>query len=83
MGEATVSVDEKGRIIIPKKIRKTIELKKGTQLNIKAKGKTIILEPLEPVADKYFGAFKITSWPDNIDEFAVEVIKKWWTAQPT
>jgi hypothetical protein len=41
------------------------------------------MEPLEPVADKYYGAFKITKWPENMDEFIVEVIKKWWTTQAT
>lgn len=83
MSGTTVKVDEKGRIIIPKGIRETANLKEGSYVTIKAKGKTIIMEPLEPVADKYFGAFKVTTWPENLDEFIVEVIKKWWTTQPT
>jgi AbrB family looped-hinge helix DNA binding protein len=83
MSCTTVKVDEKGRIIIPKDIRKTANLKEGSYVTIRAKGKTIIMEPLEPVADKYFGAFKVTTWPENLDEFIVEVIKKWWTTQPT
>lgn len=83
MGSTTVKVDEKGRIIIPKKIREAAELKEGSYVTIKSKGKIIIMEPLEPVADKYYGAFKVTKWPENMDEFIVEVIKKWWTAQVT
>ena len=83
MSEATAKVDEKGRIIIPKEIRETAKLKEGSYVTIKTKGKTIIMEPLEPVADKYYGAFKIAKWPENIDEFTVEVIKKWWTTQST
>ena len=83
MSGTTVKVDEKGRIIIPKDIRKTANLKEGSYVTIRAKGKTVIMEPLEPVADKYFGAFKVATWPENLDEFAVEVIKKWWTTQPT
>jgi AbrB family looped-hinge helix DNA binding protein len=83
MSNTTVKVDEKGRIIIPKEIRETAKLKGGSYVTIKAKGRTIIMEPLEPVADKYYGAFKIAKWPENIDEFTVEVIKKWWTTQPT
>jgi AbrB family looped-hinge helix DNA binding protein len=83
MSNTTAKVDEKGRIIIPKNIRETAKLKEGSYVTIKAKGKTIIMEPLEPVADKYYGAFKITKWPENMDEFIVEVIKKWWTTQPT
>ena len=83
MSSTTVKVDEKGRVIIPKNVRETANLKEGSYLTIKTKGKTIIMEPLEPVADKYFGAFKVTKWPENLDEFVVEVIKKWWTPQPT
>lgn len=83
MGNTTVKVDEKGRIIIPKNIREAAELKEGSYVTIKSKGKIIIMERLEPVADKYYGAFKVTKWPENMDEFIVEVIKEWWTAQVT
>jgi AbrB family looped-hinge helix DNA binding protein len=72
MSGTTVKVDEKGRIIIPKGIRKIPNLKEGTCLSIKAEGKKIVIEPIEPVADKYFGAFKIAKWPEDIDEFTVE-----------
>jgi AbrB family looped-hinge helix DNA binding protein len=83
MSGTTVKVDEKGRIMIPKKIRETAELKKCSYVTIKAKGKTIIIEPMEPVADKYYGAFKIEQWPEDLDEFATEATKKWWKTQPT
>jgi len=78
-----VRVDEKGRVVIPKNIREKAKMKKGGYVKIIAKEKSIIIEPLEPFADKYFGAFKIDKWPENLDEFAVEVIKKWWTSQVT
>jgi AbrB family looped-hinge helix DNA binding protein len=83
MSSTTIKVDEKGRIIIPKEIRETAKLKRGSYVTIKAKGRIIIMEPLEPVADKYYGAFQITKWPENMDEFLVEVIKKWWPTQAT
>lgn len=80
---AVVKVDEKGRVVIPKNIREKIKMKEGGYVKIIAKEKSIIIEPLEPFADKYFGAFKIDKWPEDLDEFAVEVIKKWWTSQAT
>lgn len=83
MTETTVKLDEKGRIMIPKNIRKTAKLKEGSYINIKAKGKTIILEAAEPVADKYYGTFKITKWPKDMDEFVEEVMQKWWTNRAT
>ncbi|MEM2153236.1 MAG: AbrB/MazE/SpoVT family DNA-binding domain-containing protein [Candidatus Bathyarchaeia archaeon] len=79
----TVKVDEKGRIIIPKSIREKAGLKEGSHVKIKVDEKVIVIEPLEPIADKYFGAFKITKWPKNLDEFVIEVMRKWWIQKAT
>jgi len=78
-----VRVDEKGRVVIPKNIREKAKMKEGGYVKIMAEEKGIIIEPLEPFADKYFGSFKIDKWPEDLDEFAVEVIKKWWASQAT
>lgn len=72
-------MDEKGRIIIPKNIREKAGVKEGSFVKIKVDEKGIMVEPLEPIADKYFGAFKITKWPEDLDEFVTEVMRKWWT----
>jgi AbrB family looped-hinge helix DNA binding protein len=78
MGETTtVKMDDKGRIIIPRHIRKAAQLKEGSYINIRSRGKIVIIEPVEPVADKYFGAFKVTNWPEDLDEYVVEVKRKW------
>ncbi len=74
---ATVKIDEKGRIVIPKGIRKAAKLQAGSSIKIRSKGKTVILEQIEPVADKYFGSFKVSEWPSNLDDYAIEVKKKW------
>ena len=78
-----VKVDEKGRVVIPKRIREKVKLKEGNDVNVKAEGKTIVMEPLESIADKYFGAFKVSRWPEDLDEFIVEVTNRWWTGQAT
>jgi AbrB family looped-hinge helix DNA binding protein len=83
MSETTAKLDEKGRVRIPKHIRETAKLKEGSYVNIKTKGKTIIMEAAEPVADKYYGAFKITKWPEDLDEFITEAIQKQWTKRAT
>ncbi|MEM3833379.1 MAG: AbrB/MazE/SpoVT family DNA-binding domain-containing protein [Thermoprotei archaeon] len=64
----TVKVDEKGRIIIPKSMREKAGVKEGSYVKIRADEKGIVIEPLEPIAEKYFGAFKITKWPEDLDE---------------
>lgn len=83
MVETTVKLDEKGRVRIPRKLREAAELKEGSCVNIKAKGKTIIIEPIEPVADKYYGAFKVEKWPEDIGDYAKEVIQKQWKQRAT
>lgn len=79
MSETTAKIDSEGRVRIPKRIREAAKLKEGSCVNIKARGKTIIIEPAEPVADKYYGAFKVEKWPEDMDEFIGEVMQKWWS----
>jgi AbrB family looped-hinge helix DNA binding protein len=78
-----VKVDEKGRVVIPKSLREIAELEEGRYVKVTSKEKGIIIEPLEPAADKYLGAFKIARWPKDLDEFVVEAMKKWWISQGT
>ena len=80
MSEATAKIDAKGRVMIPKNVRKAAKIKAGTYVNIKATDATIILEPVESIAEKYSGLFQITKWPEDLDEFMVEATRKWWTS---
>lgn len=83
MNEAVIKVDEKGRIVIPKNIRETAKLKEGCYVTIKAKDKAIMIEPAESITEKYCGIFKVSKWPEDLDEFVVEATKKWWTSRTT
>ena len=78
-----IKVDEKGRVMIPKALREKTKVKKGGYVRIATDGKRIIIEPVEPIADKYFGAFKIAKWPKDLDEFIVEATKRWWLRKAT
>jgi len=78
LSETTIKMDKKGRIIIPRRIRKAAQLKEGSYIKVRSKGKIVIIEAVEPVADKYFGAFKVAKSTEDLDEFAVEVKKDWW-----
>jgi AbrB family looped-hinge helix DNA binding protein len=83
VSEATVKIDEKGRVMIPKNIRKAAKIKAGTYINIKISNTTIILEPAKSIAEKYSGIFPIDKWPENLDEFVVEATRKWWKNHTT
>jgi AbrB family looped-hinge helix DNA binding protein len=83
MSETTVKIDAKGRVMIPKNIRKAAKVKAGTYVNIKTKDATIIIEPIGSIAEKYSGTFQITNWPEDLDEFVVEATRKWWTNHTT
>jgi AbrB family looped-hinge helix DNA binding protein len=78
-----VKIDKKGRLLIPKKIREATGVEEGKFVKIEVREKSIIIEPLESVADKYFGAFRIEKWPKDLDEFMFEVMKEWWRQKAT
>ncbi len=79
----TVKVDKKGRILIPKNIRERTGVKEGSYVKITAEERGILIEPLEAIADKYFGVFEITKWPEDLDEFVVEVVREWGIRKAT
>lgn len=43
----------------------------------------MVIEPLEPIADRYFGAFKVDEWPEDLDGFFAEVLKERWGPKRT
>ncbi len=46
-------MSSKGQIVIPKEIRDRLGIKPGTVLNIRVRGKRIILEPAPPMPDVF------------------------------
>ncbi len=72
-----VRVDSRGRIAIPKHIRRALGIEEGSLLKLEVVNGKIVLEPLESVADKYYGVFRIEKWPRDIDEFLNEVLARW------
>jgi len=79
--EETAKIDEKGRIIIPKGIRKKAKLKPEMYVNVKMQDRLIIIEPSESIPEKYVGIFQVSKWPEDLDEFVVEAPRKWWSRQ--
>lgn len=49
-------VSERGQVVIPKKIRDTVHIEKGDELEIETVGETIILKPVR--------RFKAKKWQD-------------------
>jgi len=47
-------------------------------VEIRAEGDKIVLKPIKSVADKYFGAFKVENWPEDLDEFLMKEVAKRW-----
>lgn len=83
MVETTAKFDEKGRLRIPRKIREAAQLAEGSCVNIKAEGKAIIIEASEPIADKYYGAFPVEKWPEDLHEYAHTEMQKRWKQRNT
>lgn len=78
-----VKVDSKGRLLIPKNMRRKAKIREGSYVRVEVKEKSIVIEPIEPVADKYFEVFKVEKWPEDLDEFLIEVMKNRWNQKVT
>jgi hypothetical protein len=37
----------------------------GGYVRVRGVGRAIVIEPVESVADKYYGAFKVEKWPED------------------
>ncbi len=81
--KAVVKVDSKGRVAIPKKIREEASIKPRDLVLVFLEGEKITIKPLESIADKYYGAFRVERWPEDLDEFLVEAVGKWWMGRST
>lgn len=66
----TVRVDGKGRVTIPRRLRA------GGYVRVRGVGRAIVIEPVESVADKYYGAFKVEKWPEDLDDFMARVLRE-------
>ena len=76
--EEVVRVDSRGRIVIPKHVRETLGIEEGSLLRLRVSGRTIVLEPIESTANRYYGAIRVRRWPRDLDEFLSEVLAEWW-----
>lgn len=77
-----VRVDEKGRVTLPKDVRENAGIRKGSYIKVRLKDeKTVVIEPLGSIAERFYGALKIEKWPEDLDEFAAEAIKRWWLSK--
>ena len=80
---AIVRVDPKGRLVIPKRVREKVGLKEGGFAKVEARDGVVVIEPLKSVAEAYFGAFKVESWPEDLDSFLVEAVRELWSRKAT
>jgi hypothetical protein len=65
----TVRVDGEGRVT-------TRRLRAGGYVRVRGVGRAIVIEPVESVADKYYGAFKVDKWPKDLDDFMARVLRE-------
>ena len=78
-----VNVDSRGRVLIPKELRDKVKIREGTRVKVDVKEGKIVIEPLKPIADKFYGAFEVKSWPDDLDSFIVKAVEEWWSTRGT
>jgi len=69
--EFILTIDDRGRITIPKEVRELIKSKK---LKLKVEGSKIILEPIVVDIDKYYGIFRKDLGNMDIDNILKEAL---------
>jgi bifunctional DNA-binding transcriptional regulator/antitoxin component of YhaV-PrlF toxin-antitoxin module len=72
----TVRVDGEGRVTIPRRLRAGSGVRAGGYVRVRGVGRAIVIEPVESVADKYYGAFKVEKWPKDLDDFMARVLRE-------
>lgn len=80
---AIVNVDEKGRMVIPKGIQEKIGVTQGGHIRITADEDKAVIEPLRSIANTHYGAYNITRWPEDLDQYSSDALKRGWKNEPT
>ncbi|MFQ6136536.1 MAG: AbrB/MazE/SpoVT family DNA-binding domain-containing protein [Candidatus Hydrothermarchaeales archaeon] len=70
--EKTVSVDEQGRIYLPKSIRDKVQIESGAILDVSVKDRKIILGPHKSIVRESKGIFRTKKPIEDIDRLAEE-----------
>ncbi len=78
--EVVVSLDDKGRITIPKELRDSLGIKK--KVRIRREGSRLVIEPADPVSRRFYGAFR-AEVPEDLDGLVVEAMTDWWRRSRT
>ena len=78
-----VRIDDRGRLLIPKRVREEVGVRPGGLVAVYLEEGRICIEPLGSVADRYYGAYRVEKWPEDLDEFLVEALRTWWREQGT
>jgi bifunctional DNA-binding transcriptional regulator/antitoxin component of YhaV-PrlF toxin-antitoxin module len=64
-------------------VREKVGLKEGGFAKVEARDGVVVIEPLKSVGEAYFGAFKVESWPEDLDSFLVEAVRELWSRKAT
>mgnify|MGYP001772972961 CR=1 FL=1 len=71
-------VDSKGRVLIPKSLREAVGLREGEWVELEVEDGAVKIRPVKSVGDAYFGVFKVEHWPEDLDTFLVEAVRRAW-----
>jgi len=70
--EETVSVDEQGRVYLPKSIREKVQIEAGTLLDVNVKDKKIVFEPHKSIVRESKGIFRTKKPIEDVDRLVEE-----------
>ncbi len=76
-------VDERGRILLPKRVREAAGIERGSYVRVVVEEGRVIVERLGSVAENNFGRFRVRRWPEDLDEFLASAVRGWWRSGDT
>ena len=81
--KAVGKVDSKGRISIPKRLRDELGLSEGSAVSMSVEGRRLVIEPLGSAAEGAYGTVKVEAWPEDLDSFLADALRRWWESRRT
>ena len=78
-----VKVDGRGRLLIPRDIRRRAGIEENGFVKLSVEEGRLVVEPLGSIASKYYRAFTVDRWPNDLDSFLAEAVRGWLRREAT
>jgi len=61
---------------MPNEVSDALNIREGSFVRIYVEGGRAVIEPVEDVVEKFKGSVSVERWPEDLDDFLLEILKK-------